>query len=116
MWANFYDWDSDDRLITDTYKTACNTSVTDHPELKYGFTGFKTLHDNLKFDVVFTRNVNYDSREKGFNVKWIELAMKRFGEFKEAKWKTLSLCSPSRAHGWDWSTDRIVLRRPNTLR
>lgn len=92
VWANFYDWETDGRRITDNYKTPYDESVKGHPDLKYGIDGLKALHDDLEFDVVFTWNVNYDSpekgarrlidnREKGFNVKWIELGNETF-------WKT----------------------------
>lgn len=92
VWANFYDWESDGRRMTDNYKTAYDSAVKDHPDLKYGFEGFHKLHDALRFDVLFTYNVNYDSPEKavrrlkdrqakGFNVKWIELGNEPF-------WKT----------------------------
>nr|UZM28256.1 hypothetical protein [uncultured bacterium] len=92
VWSNFYDWESDGRRITDNYKTPYDSSVKDHPELKYGFDGLRTLHQEFGFDVLFTWNVNYDSpekgarqlidrRNKGFDVKWIELGNEIF-------WKT----------------------------
>lgn len=92
VWANFYDWESDGRRITDNYKTPYDASVKDHPELKYGFDGFNFIHGEMDFDVMFTWNINYDSpekgvrrlrdrREKGFDVKWIELGNENF-------WKT----------------------------
>ncbi len=92
VWANFYDWECDGRRITDGYKGEYAAAVKDHPGLKYGFDGFHKLHDALKFDVLFTWNVNYDSpekgvrrlqdcRAKGFDVKWVELGNEIF-------WKT----------------------------
>lgn len=92
VWANFYDWESDGRRITDSYKTPYDSAVKDHPDLKYGFGGLHALHESMKFDVVFTWNINYDSPEKGvrrfhdhlkkgFNVRWIELGNETF-------WKT----------------------------
>jgi alpha-L-arabinofuranosidase len=92
VWANFYDWESDGRRITDDYKTPYDSAVKDHPDLKYGFDGFHRLHQELKFDVLLTFNVNYDSprkaarrladrRSKGFDTKWIELGNEIF-------WKT----------------------------
>lgn len=92
VWANFYDWESDGRRITDQYKTSYDDAVRKHPDLKYGFAGFDTLHKELAFDVLFTWNVNYDSpekgarrlvdlRDKGFKPKWIELGNEIF-------WKT----------------------------
>lgn len=92
VWANFYDWESDGRRITDSYKPPYDGSVKNHPELKYGFDGLHSLHQELKFDVLFTYNVNHDSpekavrrlndrRDKGFNVKWIEPRNETF-------WKT----------------------------
>ncbi len=92
VWANFYDWESDGRRITDSYKTPYDSAVKDHPELKYGFEGFTSLHKEIGFDVLFTWNVNYDSpekgalrlvdlREKGFKANHIELGNEIF-------WKT----------------------------
>lgn len=92
VWANFYDWKSDGRRMTDQYKTPYDSAVKDHPDLKYGFDGLHELHQDLKFDVLLTFNVNYDSpekaaqrltdrRSKGFDVKWIELGNEIF-------WKT----------------------------
>ncbi|MDF7823454.1 glycosyl hydrolase [Pontiellaceae bacterium B12227] len=92
VWANFYDWESDGRRKTDNYKTPYDGSVTNHPTLKYGFDGLHQLHRELKFDAVFTYNLNYDSPEKGvrrlkdrkvkgFDVRWIELGNEPF-------WKT----------------------------
>ncbi|WP_442509324.1 hypothetical protein SH528x_000890 [Novipirellula sp. SH528] len=92
VWSNFYDWESDGRRMTDSYKTLYDSAVKDHPDLKYGFDGLHTLHQELGFDVLFTWNVNYDSpekgmrrlldrRSKGFDVKWIELGNEIF-------WKT----------------------------
>nr|UZM28252.1 hypothetical protein [uncultured bacterium] len=92
VWSNFYDWESDGRRQTDDYVTPYDTSVSNHPDLKYGFDGFHKLHQQLDFDVVFTFNVNYDRpekaarrlvdrRDKGFDVKWVELGNEPF-------WKT----------------------------
>lgn len=92
MWANFYDWESDGRRITDNYKTPYDEGVRDHQDLKYGFDGFHSLRKSLGFDVIFTWNINYDSpekgvrrlldrQEKGFDVRWIELGNENF-------WKT----------------------------
>ncbi|MBB3209492.1 hypothetical protein FHS27_005332 [Rhodopirellula rubra] len=92
VWSNFYDWESDGRRITDDYVTPYDSSVKNHPELKYGFEGFHNLHQRLGFDVVLTFNVNYDSptkavrrledrRNKGFDVRWVELGNEPF-------WKT----------------------------
>jgi alpha-L-arabinofuranosidase len=92
VWSNFYDWESDGRRMTDQYVTPYDDSVKNHPDLKYGFEGLHALHQELGFDVVFTYNVNYDSpeksarrmqdrRDKGFDVKWIELGNEIF-------WKT----------------------------
>lgn len=92
VWANFYDWECDGRRKTDDYKTPYDSSVINHPMLKYGFDGFHQLHQELQFDVLFTYNVNYDSpekgarrlkdrSEKGFDVKWVELGNEPF-------WKT----------------------------
>nr|UZM28271.1 hypothetical protein [uncultured bacterium] len=92
VWANFYDWESDGRRMTDDYKTPYDSAVKGHPDLKYGFDGFYKLHQELDFDVLLTFNVNYDSpekaarrlrdrRDKGFDVKWVELGNEIF-------WKT----------------------------
>lgn len=92
VWANFYDWESDGRRMTDNYKTPYDSAVKDHPDLKYGFDGLHALHQDLKFDVIFTYNVNYDSPEKGarrlqdrkakgFGIERIELGNEIF-------WKT----------------------------
>jgi hypothetical protein len=92
VWANFYDWESDGRRITDHYKTPYDSAVKGHPDLKYGFDGFHKLHQELEFDVLLTFNVNYDRpekaarrlidrRDKGFDVKWVELGNEIF-------WKT----------------------------
>ena len=92
VWANFYDWESDGRRITDDYKTPYDSAVKDHRDLKYGFVGLHKLHQELAFDVLLTFNVNYDSPEKaarrlvdrrgkGFDVKWVELGNEIF-------WKT----------------------------
>lgn len=92
VWANFYDWESDGRRMTDSYKTPYDSAVKDHPELRYGFKAFHLLHEDLDFDVLFTWNVNYDSpekgvrrleslREKGFKAGRIELGNEIF-------WKT----------------------------
>ncbi|VGO12545.1 hypothetical protein PDESU_01098 [Pontiella desulfatans] len=92
VWAKFYDWESDGRRKTDNYKTPYDASVTNHPTLKYGFDGLHQLHQELKFDTVFTYNLNYDSpekgvrrlrdrKEKGFDVRWVELGNEPF-------WKT----------------------------
>ncbi len=92
VWSNFYDWESDGRRMTDDYKTPYDSAVKDHPDLKYGFDGFHKLHEELEFDVLLTFNVNYDSpakaarrlvdrRDKGFDVKWVELGNEIF-------WKT----------------------------
>ncbi len=92
VWANFYDWESDGRRITDDYKTPYDSAVKDHSDLKYGFDGLHKLHQELQFDILLTFNVNYDSpekaarrlvdrRNKGFGVKWVELGNEIF-------WKT----------------------------
>lgn len=92
VWSNFYDWEVDGRRLYDNYVTPYVSSVTNHPDLLYGFDGFHTLHAELDFDVLFTWNVTYDSpekgaqrlmdrKEKGFQVKWIELGNEIF-------WKT----------------------------
>ena len=84
VWANFYDWEVDGRRIYDDYDTTYREAVENVPHLRYGYDGFKTLHDNLGFDVLHTWNVNYDSpakgvarlqdrRADGFNVSRIEL-------------------------------------------
>lgn len=65
VWANFYDWEVDGRRIYDDYDTIYRPAVENVPQLKYGFDGFKILHDNLGFDVLHTWNVNYDSPGKG---------------------------------------------------
>jgi hypothetical protein len=92
VWANFYDWESDGRRITDDYKTPYDSAVKKHPDLLYGFEGLHGLHQQLDFDVLLTFNVNYDSPEKavrrladrkakGFDVQWVELGNEIF-------WKT----------------------------
>jgi alpha-L-arabinofuranosidase len=92
VWANFYDRESDGRRITDDYKTAYDSAVKDHRDLKYGFDGFHKLDQELGFDVLLTFNVNDDSpekaarrlidrRDKGFDVNWVELGNEIF-------WKT----------------------------
>lgn len=89
VWSNFYDWEVDGRRIYDDYDTPYRDAVENVPQLLYGFDGFKTLHDNLGFDVLHTWNVNYDSptkgvarlqdrRAKGFDVKRIELGNETF--------------------------------------
>lgn len=47
VWANFYDWESDGRRMTDDYKTPYDSAVKDHPDLKYGFDGLHKLHEKL---------------------------------------------------------------------
>jgi hypothetical protein len=89
VWSNFYDWEVDGRRIYDGYTGTYYNAVVNVPNLRYGFDGFKTLHDNLGFDVLHTWNVNYDSPEKGvrrlqdrtakgFDVKRIELGNETF--------------------------------------
>lgn len=89
VWANVYDWEVDGRRMYDDYQTQYRDPVEKHPGLKYGFDGFHALHDEMKFDVLFTWNINYDSpekgvrrlidrREKGFEMKWIELGNETF--------------------------------------
>jgi hypothetical protein len=96
VWANFYDWESDGRRITDDYKTPYDRAVKGHPDLKYGFEGFHTLHQELRFDVLLTFNVNYDSpdkaarrlldrRKRGFDVKWVELGNEIFWKTQRSK-------------------------------
>lgn len=65
VWANFYDWKVDGRRIYDGYSRVYLKAVKGHPDLRYGFPGFTTLHSNLNFDVLFTWNVDYDSPAKG---------------------------------------------------
>lgn len=92
VWANFYDWESDGRRITDNYVTPYDSAVKDHSNLLYGFDSLAALRDEIGFKTIFTWNVNYDSpekgsrrlldrRERGFAVKWIELGNETF-------WKT----------------------------
>ena len=89
VWSNFYDWEVDGRRIYDDYDTSYRGAVENFPNLRYGFPGFTTLHDNLGFDVLFTWNVNYDSpakgvarlldhTAKGFDVNRIELGNETF--------------------------------------
>ncbi|QDT68757.1 hypothetical protein MalM25_16820 [Planctomycetes bacterium MalM25] len=89
VWANYYDWEVDGRRIYDDYETIYRGAVENVPQLRYGFEGFKTLHDNLGFDVLHTWNINYDSPEKGvarlqdrtakgFDVNRIELGNETF--------------------------------------
>ncbi len=96
VWSNFYDWESDGRRMTDDYKTPYDSAVKGHPDLKYGFDGFHRLHQELEFDVLLTFNVNYDSpekaarrlidrRDKGFDVKWVELGNEIFWKTQRSK-------------------------------
>jgi hypothetical protein len=89
VWSNFYDWEVDGRRIYDNYDGPYRDAVVNNPNLRYGFDGFKTLHDNQGFDVLHTWNVNYDSpekgvrrlqdrRSKGFDVDRIELGNEIF--------------------------------------
>jgi len=89
VWSNFYDWEVDGRRIYDGYMGTYHDAVVNVPQLKYGYDGFKTLHDNLGFDVLHTWNVNYDSpakgvarlqdrRADGFDVSRIELGNESF--------------------------------------
>lgn len=89
VWANVYDWEVDGRRMYDDYKTEYRSGVEKHPELRYGFPGLHSLHQELKFDVLFVWNINYDSpekgvrrlldrRAKGFDMKWIELGNETF--------------------------------------
>lgn len=89
VWSNFYDWEVDGRRIYDNYMGTYYNAVVNHPNLRYGYDGFKTLHDNLGFDVLHTWNVNYDSpakgvarlqdrRADGFDVNRIELGNETF--------------------------------------
>ncbi len=89
VWSNFYDWEVDGRRIYDDYPTSYRPAVENVPQLLYGYDGFKTLHDNLGFDVLHTWNVNYDSpakgvarlqdrRADGFDVNRIELGNETF--------------------------------------
>ena len=65
VWANYYDWEVDGRRIYDDYVTIYRGAVENVPQLRYGYPGFKNLHDNLGFDVLHTWNINYDSPTKG---------------------------------------------------
>ena len=67
VWANYYDWEVDGRRIYDDYDTIYRPAVENVPQLRYGYPGFKALHDNLGFDVLHTWNINYDSPGKGLN-------------------------------------------------
>lgn len=89
VWANFYDWEVDGRRIYDDYDTTYREAVENVPQLLYGYDGFKTLHDNLGFDVLHTWNINYDSpakgvarlqdrRADGFDVNRVELGNETF--------------------------------------
>ena len=89
VWANLYDWEVDGRRMYADYKTEYRAGVEMHPELRYGFPGLHALHEDLKFDVLFVWNINYDSpekgvrrlldrRAKGFTVKRIELGNETF--------------------------------------
>ncbi len=89
VWANVYDWEVDGRRMDDDYQTQYRAGVEKHPDLRYGFPGLHALHQELKFDVLFVWNINYDSpekgvrrlldhRAKGFNVRWIELGNETF--------------------------------------
>ncbi|MEQ8211387.1 MAG: PEP-CTERM sorting domain-containing protein [Lacipirellulaceae bacterium] len=89
VWSNFYDWEVDGRRIYDNYMGTYYNAVVNVPQLKYGYDGFKTLHDNLGFDVLHTWNINYDSpakgvarlqdrRADGFDVSRIELGNETF--------------------------------------
>ncbi len=89
VWSNVYDWEVDGRRIYDDYDTSYRGAVECCPNLRYGYDGFKTLHDNLGFDVLHTWNINYDSpakgvarlqdrRADGFDVSRIELGNETF--------------------------------------
>jgi hypothetical protein len=65
VWANYYDWEVDGRRIYDDYDTIYRGAVENVPQLRYGYDGFKLLHDFLDFDVLHTWNINYDSPSKG---------------------------------------------------
>lgn len=64
----------------DGYKTEYRGPVEKHPELRYGFPGLHKLRDELKFDVLFVWNINYDSPEPGICVqgRW-RIPVIRFG-------------------------------------
>ncbi|MBJ7880526.1 hypothetical protein [Gelidibacter salicanalis] len=90
VWANFYDWEVDGRRrYDDNNNREFIEAIEKHPELEYGFDGFKKLHDELNFDVLWTFNLNYDSIDKtinrlrdreakGFNISHIELGNEQF--------------------------------------
>ena len=89
VWANYYDWEVDGRRIYDDYDTIYRPAVENVPQLRYGYDGFKLLHDFLGFEVLHTWNITYDSpakgvarlldrRADGFPVERIELGNETF--------------------------------------
>ncbi len=90
VWSNFYDWEVDARRRYDDYDNKEFTADIERTKNnKFGFEGFTELHNELKFDVLWTYNVNYDSEDKtvrrlrdseakGFDVTHIELSNENF--------------------------------------
>ncbi len=91
-WANFYDYETDSRQRGQGYDNKeFNAEVDGNPDLRFGFDGFRQLHDELGFDVLWTFNVNDDTPEKsvarlkdreskGFDITHIELGNEQFWE------------------------------------
>ena len=90
VWSNFCDYISDGRRRNPAYDNKeFSAQVDNHQDLKYGFPGFTKLHNEMKFDVLWTYNLNDDSPQKsvarlkdseakGFDVKYIELGNEQF--------------------------------------
>ncbi len=90
VWSNFYDYLSDGRRRNPAYDNKEFSPMIDgHQDLKYGFPTFTRLHNEMKFDVIWTYNLNDDSPQKsvarlkdseakGFDVKYIELGNEQF--------------------------------------
>lgn len=90
-WANFYDWEGDNRnRHDDDYDNGEFTSQCDNnPNYKYGINGLNTLQKSIGFDILWIWNLNYFYKEKavlqlqnylerGFKVKDIELGNELF--------------------------------------
>ncbi len=90
VWSNFYDYISDGRRRNKAYDNKeFSVQIDNHQDLKYGFPEFTKLHNEMKFDVIWTYNLNDDSPEKSvarlkdseakrFDVKYIELGNEQF--------------------------------------
>lgn len=94
VWSNWYDWEIDRSTYTedgydigDFHRRVMDT--WERLDIRTGFPGFKSLYDELGYNLLFTYNLNYDSNEKsvarlldreskGMPVTYIELGNEQF--------------------------------------